>query len=381
MKSVVDELYSVYERCTAAAEMFGAEPLSGEITALREACTDLYSSWSESWIGYQACVYLEGFVPRPAHFFFDKIDGLESSPFNKTKGPWREYTYDEVVEAIKGKSHVKDFSRLGNAAIQARRTFDENKEDLLPTLAALAHERTDQALQELNAKLSELKSSLDPSSYIQARRGNITQPISDRRALGGGVAVPPHIQFEAWVLQCSSHRNCLLELANLARRTARYLERINMTKQASRPDSKRVFIGHGGSNAWTDLRDLLCNRLGLEYEEFNRESTPGLSVKERLIQMLDACNFAFLILSAEDEHRDGTHHARENVLHELGLTQGRYGFERAIVLMEDGCAEFSNIHGLIQIRFPRGDIAARSEQIRRVLEREGLLSPTARTQP
>ena len=58
---------------------------------------------------------------------------------------------------------------------------------------------------------------------------------------------------------------------------------------------------------------------------------------------------------------------------EVGLFQGRLGLRRAIVLLKEGCSEFSNIIGLSQIRFPRGDIAARFEEIRRVLEREGLL--------
>jgi hypothetical protein len=35
--------------------------------------------------------------------------------------------------------------------------------------------------------------------------------------------------------------------------------------------------------------------------------------------------------------------------HEVGLFQGRLGFEKAIVLLEDGCEEFSNIKGLVQM--------------------------------
>jgi predicted nucleotide-binding protein len=61
------------------------------------------------------------------------------------------------------------------------------------------------------------------------------------------------------------------------------------------------------------------------------------------------------------------------VIHEIGLFQGRYGFERAIVLLEEGCDEFSNIVGIGQIRFPKGSITSVTEEIRRVLEREGLL--------
>jgi hypothetical protein len=38
------------------------------------------------------------------------------------------------------------------------------------------------------------------------------------------------------------------------------------------------------------------------------------------------------------------------------------------------CEEFSNIHGLGQIRFSKGDVRAALEDIRQVLEREGLLA-------
>jgi predicted nucleotide-binding protein len=89
--------------------------------------------------------------------------------------------------------------------------------------------------------------------------------------------------------------------------------------------------------------------------------------------MLDRATFAFLVLTAEDEQKDGKVYARQNVVHEVGLFQGRLGFERAIILLEDGCEEFSNIAGLIQIRFPRGHVMAVSEEIRDVLRREKLL--------
>ena len=73
------------------------------------------------------------------------------------------------------------------------------------------------------------------------------------------------------------------------------------------------------------------------------------------------------------EQADGRVQARMNVIHEAGLFQGRLGFTKAIVLLEEGCEEFSNIAGLGQIRFPVGNISAEFEEIRRVLEREGLV--------
>ena len=137
---------------------------------------------------------------------------------------------------------------------------------------------------------------------------------------------------------------------------------------------KTVFIGHGRSNEWRVLKDFLKERLRLSAEEFNSTPAAGIPTPTHLEEMLNRAAFAFLIMSAEDEQPDGTVRARENVVHEAGLFQGRLGFRKAIILLEDGCAEFSNIHGLGQIRFPKGNISAKFDDIRQVLEREGVVA-------
>jgi predicted nucleotide-binding protein len=62
-----------------------------------------------------------------------------------------------------------------------------------------------------------------------------------------------------------------------------------------------------------------------------------------------------------------------DVIHEVGLFQGKLGFRKAIILLQDECEEFSNITGLGQIRFSAGNLKAKSEEIRQVLEREGIV--------
>jgi predicted nucleotide-binding protein len=101
--------------------------------------------------------------------------------------------------------------------------------------------------------------------------------------------------------------------------------------------------------------------------------TAGIATTNRLEEMLDDAAFAFLILTAEDGQADGTVHARLNVIHEAGLFQGRLGFKRAIIMLENTCEEFSNIYGLGQLRFPPGRISTEFEEIRRVLERESII--------
>jgi predicted nucleotide-binding protein len=145
------------------------------------------------------------------------------------------------------------------------------------------------------------------------------------------------------------------------------------TRATQAKKGEKIFIGHGRSNAWRELKDFIVERLKLPHDEFNAEPSAGIANVARLKKMLDEAAFAFLVLTAEDEKADGQMQARMNVVHEAGLFQGRLGFEKAIILLEEGCAEFSNIHGLGQIRFLPGSISAKFEEVRRVLEREGII--------
>jgi predicted nucleotide-binding protein len=78
-------------------------------------------------------------------------------------------------------------------------------------------------------------------------------------------------------------------------------------------------------------------------------------------------------MTAEDEHADGSKHARENVVHEVGLFQGRLGFKKVVILLEDGCERFSNIQGVVYVPFRKGEIRSAYAKIRSALSREGIL--------
>jgi predicted nucleotide-binding protein len=61
-------------------------------------------------------------------------------------------------------------------------------------------------------------------------------------------------------------------------------------------------------------------------------------------------------MTGEDVTWEGGVRARQNVIHEIGLFQGRLGFSRGIMLCEDEIEEFSNLHGVVQIKFAKGNI-------------------------
>ncbi len=137
---------------------------------------------------------------------------------------------------------------------------------------------------------------------------------------------------------------------------------------------RKIFIGHGHASDWLLLEKFIKDRLHLDVIEYNSVPTAGIHTTDRLKHMLEQAGIAFLVMTAEDERADKTMAARANVIHEVGLFQGRLGFEKAIVLLENGCVEFSNIAGLGQIRFPAGNIRSIFEDVRAILEREGLLA-------
>lgn len=74
----------------------------------------------------------------------------------------------------------------------------------------------------------------------------------------------------------------------------------------------------------------------LEHDEFSRIAVAGVTTVSRLSQMLDEAGIAFLVMTAEDERPDGKIVACQNVVHEVGLFQGRLGFSRAIAASRTG---------------------------------------------
>jgi predicted nucleotide-binding protein len=65
--------------------------------------------------------------------------------------------------------------------------------------------------------------------------------------------------------------------------------------------------------------------------------------------------------------------ARQNVIHEIGLFQGKLGFRKLVLILQKGLEEFSNVAGLQYIDFEGDRIDAAFYQLRAVLEREKML--------
>ncbi len=92
-----------------------------------------------------------------------------------------------------------------------------------------------------------------------------------------------------------------------------------------------VFIGHGRSPAWRDLKGHLQDKHGIKVEAYESGARAGHTIRDILEDMVSKSSFAILVLTGEDEQKDGLLRARQNVIHEVGLFHGRLGFARAIL--------------------------------------------------
>ena len=136
------------------------------------------------------------------------------------------------------------------------------------------------------------------------------------------------------------------------------------------PPPPTIFVGHGRDRQWDDLKDHLHEKHGYAVEAYETGERAGHAIRDILDSMAETSSFALLVMTAEDEQPDGVRRARQNVVHELGLFQGHLGWSRAIVLLEDGVEEFSNIQGIQQIRFGQGRIREVFGDVLAVLRRE-----------
>ena len=185
-----------------------------------------------------------------------------------------------------------------------------------------------------------------------------------------------HISIRSFGEEITDHKedisHWINQLESLYDQLGLYEELPSNTQQTVNNENKKIFIGHGGSPMWRELKDFIEDTLGLDCVEFNSVSPAGKSTVDRLKEMLEESCMAFLIMTGEDEQPDGKLRARSNVIHEVGLFQGKLGFERAIILLEEGCEDFSNIHGITHIPFPKGSIEVTYGSILKVLKRESI---------
>jgi predicted nucleotide-binding protein len=132
-------------------------------------------------------------------------------------------------------------------------------------------------------------------------------------------------------------------------------------------------VCHGRSLLWHKVERYLEKDKRIPVQAWESTSRAGEHVIEVLGGLLNECAFAVVVVTGEDATADGSLRARQNVIHEIGLFQGKLGFKKVALLEQEGTESFSNIHGLQTIPFPDHRIEAAFPELERMLRREGVI--------
>jgi len=217
-------------------------------------------------------MYYRKFARPPLNEQFNAEWGLTHPLGHYPHTNWVEVSFEQVESYVFSQSGDPDQKSITDASTRALATFQSMKGRLHSLLSIMSEKHpSDDILKELLketgdlyvASESEIIEQLTPKHQFMTR---------DMKAVSQGSMTAPHLKLWAWAEFRRLPFASLQNLADIAERATDHLttaEAVGRTSTASEGAEKRVFIGHGRSVLWKDLREFLQTRLGLEYEEFN----------------------------------------------------------------------------------------------------------------
>jgi hypothetical protein len=325
MSNLVAELRTIHDELMSASRAFDRPEVLKPLEALEDSVNEIAKAWGNSWFGYQSRVYYAGLKPPPPGAHFSSEWGFQGSFGMGSRGDWQEFPADVVQAEIRRRAGDPDLSQALEATNESRRIFEQKRDDVISILRTARGKHDDQFLGKLIEE-AEKEKAFTESEFVTVFRPSGTLMSRDTLAITQGLWTPPHVSVLVEILSIRAPRLACESLANTARRAFSHLERTEKNQTKMGRIGTNVFIGHGRSKEWKDLKDFINDRMRLPWDEFNRVPVAGIPNTVRLSAMLDAAEIAFLVLTAEDERADGSLQARMNVIHEAGLFQGRLGF-------------------------------------------------------
>lgn len=186
---------------------------------------------------------------------------------------------------------------------------------------------------------------------------------SDPKASGSMIPITPKFAQAA-----EDAQKLLVNCLNLLSKT--HIESKAFYKSEHQENSmpKKVFITHGRSTDWREVVAYLEKDLKCETLELSQEVSRGATVIEKLEMYTPQCGFAVIVMTGDDTDTSGTPRVRENVMHEIGWFQAKYGRSNVCLLHENEVSIPTNISGIVYLGYPKGYISATFAQLRKEIE-------------
>jgi hypothetical protein len=250
--SEYSEIFEIADQLSDMATKCDARPLD----KLMKAAEGVGKSWSGSWMGYHSRIYYNDLRPVPPGARFSKEWGFMDTHFiQETVGDWVEYEFEGVIKAIYEMAGNPNCCEVIEISMQAKTLFDESQSRMLSLLSpSLKDHTTDLFLNDITEKIKKNRI-ISESDFVHlfAPKGNLMS--RDSNAIQAGINIPPHISVVAKVCAIGSPFTACDELSKLVRRVASHLENLERRQRREERIGTKVFIGHGQSHVWKDLKD------------------------------------------------------------------------------------------------------------------------------
>ena len=188
LRELVSDLKDVADRL-AAVTADGDDPvISGPVKAGVDACSKVERAWSRSWLGYHSRVYYADFAPPPPGARFSSEWGFLPAFGNSTRGDWREYRYEDVIDAIEEIAATPDLSVAQDYEKRAQAALEDGKASVVSLLTTVLSIHDDPLVREA---LDEAKSMEPFTQYGVVRMQMPSTLMSRDSAAMNGVPSPP----------------------------------------------------------------------------------------------------------------------------------------------------------------------------------------------
>lgn len=138
-------------------------------------------------------------------------------------------------------------------------------------------------------------------------------------------------------------------------------------EQPKQSPPRRVFLTHGHSSDWRRVQPFIEKDVGIPTIELAQQPNKGRTLIEKLEDNANHCDSAVIVMTSDDIANGQEARVRENVMHEIGFFQGRYGRNFVVLIHEEGVNIPTNLSGVAYIPFAKDNIEAAFHVLQREL--------------
>lgn len=111
----------------------------------------------------------------------------------------------------------------------------------------------------------------------------------------------------------------------------------------------KVFIVHGHDEELKQRVARLLEKQNIEAIILNEKPSKGMTIIEKIEAYSEGVDAAICLFTPDDEMKDGSKRARENVVLETGYFIGKIGREKTIVIAAEGVMNLSDLKGIVYV--------------------------------